>query len=74
MIMSKGNVSGERISQAEQQLQTHGEILESHDRRISLNENYRLQLQGALKFAAFALGSGAIGTGAIYILHLGGLL
>lgn len=35
----------------------HEEVLDKHHRRITRNENYRLQIQGALKFAAFILGT-----------------
>lgn len=39
-----------------QEIETHDEMLSVHDRRISRNENWRLQMMGALKFAAFVIG------------------
>jgi len=42
----------------EARVSRHEEVHETFDRRISRNEEWRLQIQGALKFAAFAVGSG----------------
>lgn len=39
-------------------LSEHDEVHERFDKRIGRNEQWRLQMQGALKFAAFTLGSG----------------
>lgn len=45
----------------------HENVHESFDSRISRNEEWRLQMQGALKFAAFALGSGGALTILLFI-------
>lgn len=47
--------------EAHARLDEHEEVHDHHDRRISRNENWRLQAQGALKFAAVALGAGGLG-------------
>lgn len=61
--MSESDVLAARreAQQAHERLDGHEESLDSHDRRISTNENWRLQAQGALKFAAVALGAGGLG-------------
>lgn len=46
--------------QVHSRLDTHEDILDKHDRRISTNENYRLQAQGALKVLAIILGAGGL--------------
>lgn len=50
-----------QAQQAHVRLDEHEEVHDHHDRRISTNENWRLQAQGALKFAAVALGAGGLG-------------
>lgn len=49
-------------------LNEHEDVHESFDRRISRNEEWRLQMQGALKFAAFALGSGFVTAVALFLI------
>lgn len=49
-------------------LTEHEETHEHFDRRISRNEEWRLQMQGALKFAAFTLGSGGALTVLLVLL------
>lgn len=49
-----------RVERAHKRLDEHAESLEHHDRRISRNENWRLQAQGALKVLALILGGGAL--------------
>lgn len=44
----------------ERRLDEHEEVHSQFDRRISKNENYRLQAQGALKVLALILGAGAL--------------
>lgn len=51
-----------QAQQAHVRLDEHEEVHDHHDRRISKNENYRLQLQGALKFASVTLGALGVGT------------
>lgn len=45
------------VEEVIEEVEEHADILEYHDRRISKNENYRLQLQGALKFAGVVIGT-----------------
>lgn len=54
----------------ERKLEDHEEALDHHDRRISKNENYRLQTQGALKVLTALASMGALG----YVLSIIGLL
>lgn len=63
-------MSVDKAEHAHERLDEHAEVHEKFDRRISKNENWRLQAQGALKFAAVALGAGGIGI----ILDLAGVL
>lgn len=51
-----------RVEDAHQRLDEHAEALDHHDRRISTNENWRLQAQGALKIIAIILGAGGLGV------------
>lgn len=46
----------------------HEEVLDQHDERISQNERYRLQMEGAIKFAGFVLGGGGVTTIALFLL------
>lgn len=58
-----GDTSGQsdyRVDRAHQRLDEHADALEHHDRRISINENWRLQAQGALKVIALMLGGGVL--------------
>lgn len=50
----------DRIERARRRLEEHEDVLDHHDRRISRNENWRLQAQGALKMIAFILGGGGL--------------
>jgi hypothetical protein len=47
-----------KVERAHDRLDEHEEALDHHDRRISTNENWRIQAQGALKAILFILGSG----------------
>lgn len=49
-------------------LEEHSEVHEAFDSRISRNEEWRLQMQGALKFAAFALGSGVVTAVVLFLI------
>lgn len=49
-----------KAEQAHRRLDDHEEALGNHDRRISTNENWRLQAQGALKIIAIILGAGGL--------------
>lgn len=49
-----------RVEDAHERLDEHEEALGNHDRRISRNENWRLQAQGALKTIALILGAGGL--------------
>lgn len=53
-------VDEQRVRRAHERLNEHEDVHEAFDRRISKNENYRLQLQGALKAVAMILGSGVL--------------
>jgi hypothetical protein len=44
-----------------ERLDDHEEVHQRFDRRISRNENWRLQAQGALKVLALVAGSGIVG-------------
>lgn len=55
--MSNDNPSVERV---ERRLDEHEETHKQFDRRISTNENYRLQAQGALKVIALIIGAGGL--------------
>lgn len=48
------------FEQLHNRLDEHERVHESFDRRISTNENWRLQAQGALKTLAFILGAGGL--------------
>jgi hypothetical protein len=54
------NDDSSMVQRAHSRLDEHEDVHEQFDRRISTNENYRLQLQGALKAITFALGSGGL--------------
>jgi hypothetical protein len=61
--MSSERDSGDvtyRVREAHDRLDDHEQSLDNHDRRISRNENWRLQAQGALKIIAVMLGAGAL--------------
>lgn len=49
-----------KARKAHNRLDDHEEALGQHDRRISRNENWRLQAQGALKVLAIILGAGGL--------------
>lgn len=49
-----------RVREAHERLDDHEQSLDNHDRRISMNENWRLQAQGALKILAIVVGSGVL--------------
>lgn len=51
---------GYKVEKAHDRLDNHEEALDHHDRRITQNENWRLQIQGALKIIAFILGAGGL--------------
>jgi hypothetical protein len=55
---------------ARQRLDEHEEVHEHHDRRISTNENWRLQAQGAVKVLALIVGAGGVG----YLANVAGLV
>lgn len=49
-----------KAERAHERLDEHEDVHEQFDRRISRNENWRLQAQGALKAILLILGSGGI--------------
>lgn len=51
-------------------LDDHEEQLQDHEQRITMNERWRLQAEGALKILAIALGTGVLG----YLLTLAGVV
>lgn len=51
-----------RTRDAHERLDEHEDIHEQFDRRISKNENWRLQAQGALKVIMAILGAGVVGV------------
>lgn len=57
--MSADDCSHE-VREAHNRLDDHEEVLDYHDRRITQNENWRLQAQGALKVITFILGLGGL--------------
>lgn len=60
-----------RIERIKEKVERHeSEIHPQFDRRISRNENFRLQAQGALKVIAIMLGSGAVA----WLLNAAGLI
>jgi hypothetical protein len=59
-----------RAERAHERLDDHAETHQQFDRRISTNENYRLQAMGALKILAILLGTGLVG----YLLEIVGFL
>lgn len=59
-----------KAERAHERLDEHEVVHEQFDRRISKNENWRLQAQGALKIIGVILGTGAIGV----VLDLAGVL
>lgn len=61
--MSDERLREHRIERAHERLEEHEQTHEQFDRRISRNENWRLQAQGALKILAIVVGSGVIGIG-----------
>lgn len=52
-----------KAEKAHERLDEHEEVHDHHDRRISTNENWRLQAQGAFKVLAFLASIGALGYG-----------
>lgn len=64
------SMSDDPHPRVEQKLEDHEEALDHHDRRISTNENYRLQVQGALKVLTGLASMGALG----YALSVIGVL
>lgn len=58
--MSNVDLAERRKQRLERRVEEHEEALDHHDRRISKNENWRLQAQGALKILAITLGSGLL--------------
>lgn len=55
-------VDERKIREAHERLDEHEDTHEQFDRRISRNENWRLQAQGALKVLALVAGGGAVGA------------
>lgn len=55
-------MSAENPDRLRERLDKHEEIHDQFDRRISTNENWRLQAQGGLKVLAVVAGTGAIGV------------
>ena len=51
---------GVKVERVRRKVESHEEALDHHDRRISRNENWRLQAQGALKIIALVLGGGGL--------------
>jgi hypothetical protein len=49
-----------KAERAHSRIDDHEEALDHHDRRISKNENWRLQAQGALKVIIGVLGAGGL--------------
>lgn len=49
-----------KTDRAHQRLDEYEEVHEQFDRRISRNENWRLQAQGALKILAVIVGAGGL--------------
>jgi hypothetical protein len=49
-----------KANRAHERLDEHESVHDQFDRRISRNENWRLQAQGALKAILLILGSGGI--------------
>lgn len=49
-----------KAERAHRRIDDHEEALDHHDRRISKNENWRLQAQGALKVIIGVLGAGGL--------------
>lgn len=60
--MSGDGFDEHRIERAHERLNEHEQTHQQFDRRISRNENWRLQAQGALKILAIVVGSGIIGV------------
>lgn len=60
-----------RVREAHDRLEDHAEMLDHHDRRISVNENWRLQAQGAIKVLALILGGGVLAYGIDVLTSLG---
>jgi hypothetical protein len=50
-----------KVERAHKRLDDHEQTHQQFDRRISMNENYRLQVQGALKVITFILGTAILG-------------
>jgi len=49
-----------KAEKAHERIDDHAEVLDHHDRRITRNENWRLQAQGALKIIAIIVGAGGL--------------
>jgi hypothetical protein len=58
--MSNDSYKPEDVKYAHERLDEHEQVHDKFDRRISKNENYRLQAQGALKILALILGAGGL--------------
>lgn len=63
-------VDERKVQRAHERLEEHEEVHDKFDRRISRNENWRLQAQGALKVLTLLLGTGLVGA----VLDVVGLL
>lgn len=59
-----------KAERAHERLDDHEQVHENFDRRISQNENWRLQAQGALKAILLILGSGGIALALDWALGL----
>lgn len=61
---------GQRVERVEERLEDHEEVHQEFDRRITRNENWRLQAQGALKTIALILGAGGLAALADVVFNL----
>lgn len=59
-----------KTERAHERLDDHEDVHEKFDRRISRNENWRLQAQGALKSILLILGSGGLALALEWALGL----
>lgn len=55
---------------AHRRLDEHESVHEKFDRRITVNENWRLQAQGALKAIALMLGAGGLAVAFDWFVNL----
>lgn len=60
----------DRAAHAHERLDEHEEVHDQFDRRISRNENWRLQAQGALKAILLILGSGGLAIALEWLIGL----